>query len=97
MKKIAVIFFSAIAVTGFAQQRLSLSDAINTALKNSYDIQLVKNNLEISSINNNYRRCGRFAPCDRNNYNDNEQLTTINQKFAIRHVILNVAMLAPIT
>ena len=33
-----------------AQQTLTLSDAINIALKNSFDIQLAKNNLSISTI-----------------------------------------------
>jgi outer membrane protein len=81
MKKILVIFFSATCLTGFAQQRLSLADAISTALKNSYEIQLAKNTLEISSINNHIGVAGGL-PLVTGTANDNEQLTTINQKFA---------------
>jgi outer membrane protein len=81
MKKIAALFFLTIGITGSAQQRMSLSDAINTALKNSYDIQLAKNNLEISDINNNIGVAGGL-PTVNATANDNEQLTTINQKFA---------------
>jgi hypothetical protein len=36
-----------------AQKTLSLNEAIQTALKNSYDIQLVENNLAIAKNNNN--------------------------------------------
>jgi outer membrane protein len=81
MKRILVIFFSTICLTGFTQQRLSLEEAISIALKNSYDIQLAKNNLEVSSINNNIGVAGGL-PVVTGTANDNEQLTTINQKFA---------------
>jgi len=53
MKKALFIVLSAFAVKGYSQQNLSLADAIIIALKNSYDIQLAKTNLEISNINNN--------------------------------------------
>ena len=82
MKKIAVLFFLTTGITGFAQQKtLTLADAVNTALKNSYDIQLAKNNLEISGINNNNGTAGGL-PTVTATLNDNQQLTTINQKFA---------------
>ena len=81
MKRILVISFCTICLTGFSQQRLSLSDTISIALKNSYDIQFAKNNLEISSINNNIGIAGGL-PVVTGTANDNEQLTSINQKFA---------------
>jgi len=81
MKKILFISFCTICFTGFAQQRLSLTDAVNAALKNSYDIQLAKNNLEISSINNNIGIAGGL-PVVTGLATDNEQVTSINQKFA---------------
>ena len=81
MKKIGFLFFCFISLTGFAQQKMSLTDVINTALKNSYDIQLAKNNLEISSINNNIGIAGGL-PIVSGTASDNEQLTSINQKFA---------------
>jgi outer membrane protein len=81
MKKTVTFFFLLIGLTGIAQQRMSLSDAINTALKNSYDIQLVKNNLEITNINNDIGVAGGL-PVVTGTANDNEQITSINQKFA---------------
>lgn len=81
MKRILFISFCTVCFTGFAQQRLSLPEAINIALKNSYDIELAKNNLTISSINNNIGVAGGL-PVVTATANDNEQLTSINQKFA---------------
>lgn len=81
MKKTVTFFFLLIGITGFAQQRMSLSDAINTALKNSYDIQLAKNNVEITEINNHIGVAGGL-PVVNGTANDNEQITSINQKFA---------------
>lgn len=81
MKKIAVLLFLTTGITGFAQQKLSLTDAINTALQNSYDIQLAKNSVEISSINNHVGVAGGL-PLVSATGNDNEQVTSINQKFA---------------
>lgn len=81
MKRILIISFCTIALSGYSQQRLSLPDAVSIALKNSYDIQLAKNGLEISSINNHIGIAGGL-PVVNVTINDNEQLTTINQKFA---------------
>jgi outer membrane protein TolC len=81
MKRILIISFCTIGLSGYSQQRLLLPDAISIALKNSYDIQLAKNDLEISSINNHIGIAGGL-PVVNGTINDNEQLTTINQKFA---------------
>lgn len=82
MKKAVFLFSLAIAVTANAQERvLTLSEAINAALKNSYDIQLVKNNLEASTISNDYGVAGGL-PTVSGTASDNEQVTTINQKYA---------------
>ncbi len=80
MKKILTFCATLCFLSGYGQQNLSLSEAINTALKNSYDIQLAKNNLEISQVNNNIGVAGGL-PSVNGVANDNEQLTTINQKF----------------
>jgi outer membrane protein len=96
MKKTVTSFFLLIGLTGFAQQRMSLSDAINTALKNSYDIQLVKNNLEITNINNDIGIAGGL-PVVTGTANDNEQITSINQKFADPSRDTKRPMLPPIT
>lgn len=81
MKKIAVLLFLTTGITGFAQQKMSLTDAINTALQNSYDIKLAKNSIEISTINN-YIGVAGGLPVLNATGNDNEQVTSINQKFA---------------
>lgn len=80
MRKITVILCMITGVNLYAQQPLTLTDAINTALKNSYDIQLAKNNLEISNINNNIGVAGGL-PVVTSTVNDNEQMISINQKF----------------
>ncbi len=82
MKKIAALAFLAISITGFSQQKtLSLTEAVNTALKNSYDIQLAKNNLDITHINNDMGVAGGL-PTVSGTATDNEQITSINQKYA---------------
>jgi outer membrane protein TolC len=81
MKKLLLFLFSATALNGFAQQKITLIDAINIALKNSYDIQLAQNNIEISNISNTYGFAGGM-PIVSGTASDNEQVTSINQKFA---------------
>ncbi len=81
MRKIVNLFLLFISSGLFAQQPLTLNDAINLSLKNSYDIQLAKNNLEIAGINN-YIGIAGGLPVVTGNANDNEQITSINQKFA---------------
>jgi outer membrane protein len=63
-----------------AQKNLSLNEAIQTALKNSYDIQLVENNLSIAKNNNNIGVAGGL-PTITNTTTNNNTLTTINQTF----------------
>jgi outer membrane protein len=73
-----VTFF--LFVTAFAQN-LSLQDAIAIALKNSLDIKLVKNNLQISDINNNIGVAGGL-PLVSASGSDNEQSVNINQRIS---------------
>ena len=63
-----------------AQKTLSLNEAIQTALKNSYDIQLLENNLAIAKNNNNIGVAGGL-PTITNTTTNNNTLTTINQTF----------------
>ena len=81
MKKIATFFLLGIVFAGYSQQKLTLTEAVNTAVKNSYDIQLSKNNLEISGINNFIGVAGGL-PTVTGTANDNQQLTSISQKFS---------------
>ena len=80
MKIIVVILFF-ISVQSVAQQTLRLPEAINIALKNSLDIQVSKNNVEANTILNNYGVAGGL-PLVTGSATDNEQVTSINQKYS---------------
>ena len=85
MQKLTSLFlilcFLVLATTNAtAQKNLSLNEAIQTALKNSYDIQLVENNLAIAKNNNNFGVAGGL-PTITNNSSNNNTLTNINQTF----------------
>lgn len=73
---IGLLFFSLLTQ---AQEILRLTDAVNIALKNSLDIQVVKNRIEADSIRNNIGIAGGL-PLVTANINDNEQITSVNQK-----------------
>jgi outer membrane protein TolC len=60
-------------------QSLSLQDAINIALKKSLDLQLLKNNVEISEVNNNIGVAGGL-PVVTASAADNESSTNVNQE-----------------
>ena len=77
MKKVIIIFllFSTKAFT----QQLSLQDAINMALKKSYDIQIAKNVVDINKINNNLGIAGGL-PTVTATASDQESVVNINQK-----------------
>ena len=77
MKKVIIIFllFSTKAFT----QQLSLQDAINMALKKSYDIQIAKNVVDINKINNNIGVAGGL-PTVTATASDQESVVNINQK-----------------
>lgn len=80
-KLILLVFLGTVSAQfGYSQNRLSLSDALAIALKNSYNIQLAKNNVEIATINN-YVGVAGGLPTVTAAVNDVENITTINQKF----------------
>lgn len=60
-------------------QTLSLQDAISIALKNSLDIEVLKNNVEINSINN-YIGVAGGLPLITGSVGDNEQVSNVHQK-----------------
>lgn len=81
MKKWLLVLLIVAAVSQVnAQQKLTLDNAISIALKNSYDVELVRNQLAISNINNNPGVAGAL-PTVNLNASDNEQIISINQKF----------------
>jgi outer membrane protein TolC len=64
-----------------AQKTLTLTDAVKTALQNSYDVQLVENNLAISKNNNNIGVAGAL-PTIAANANDNKTNSILQQQYA---------------
>ena len=74
---ISIVFFS---ISSFTQE-LRLHDAVSIALKNSYGIQIGKNNVDIATINNSYGIAGGL-PFVVGTGSVNEQLTSIRQEYA---------------
>ncbi|HYM94501.1 MAG TPA: TolC family protein [Chitinophagaceae bacterium] len=72
---LSIIFFQ---TAGFSQ-KLDLQDAISIALKNSLDLQVLKNNVEITNINNHIGVAGGL-PIVTGTLSDNEQASNITQK-----------------
>jgi outer membrane protein len=86
MKKgIFIALFTIITLAG-SSQLLKLEDAVNIALKNSLDIQLLKNNQNIADINNHIGVAGGL-PTVTANAADNEQITNVDQKLNTGTVI----------
>ena len=73
---IIVIFLTRVAASG---QSLTLQDAINIALKKNLDLQLLKNNVEISRVNNHIGVAGGL-PVVTASGSDIEQSTNVNQR-----------------
>ncbi len=78
-KTVFLIFALTLPFIGNAQQQFTLRNAIDTALRNNFDIQIAKNYVEIARINNTYGNAGGL-PNVSANASDNGSLSTINQK-----------------
>lgn len=59
--------------------RLSLDEAVATALKNSYEIQIAKNNVQANTLFNNYGIAGGL-PVIAGSLSNTEQITSVKQK-----------------
>ncbi|MDE3145267.1 MAG: TolC family protein, partial [Bacteroidota bacterium] len=81
MKRLIIIFLLTAQIFGYAQNNLTLSDAVNIALKNSPGIKIAKNNLNITNINNDYGVAGGL-PSITVNGNDNQQYISLNQSLS---------------
>lgn len=79
MKKYLLVICSFWLTTSLFSQTLTLPDAVNIALKNSLDIEVLKNNVEVANINNHISIAGG-RPTVTATINDNEQITNVNQK-----------------
>jgi len=81
MRKLIVsVVLLGVSLAGGAQDVLRLTDAVNIALKNSLDIQLAKNDLEANTLRNHIGIAGGL-PLVTGSVTDNEQISSINQKF----------------
>jgi len=81
MKQLFLFILTAFfAKISFAQE-LRLHDAVSIALKNSFNLQIGKNNVDIAAINNNYGIAGGL-PYVVGTASDNQQITSIVQKYS---------------
>jgi outer membrane protein len=79
-----IIFLTLLTAPAFSQQvadslRITLDEAIAIALKNSYEIQIAKNNVDANTIMNNYGVAGGL-PLVAASLSNTEQITDVNQK-----------------
>ena len=75
-----VVIILSLGVNANAQQKITLKDAIQIALKNSYDIKLVENTVAISKNNNDYGVAGAL-PTVTATGNDNKTSSTLQQQY----------------
>jgi outer membrane protein TolC len=78
MKKI-ILFILILPLLSRGQAVLSLKNAIDSTLRNSFDIRIAGNNAEVSKINNSYGVAGGL-PTVTAGLNDNQSLTNVYQK-----------------
>lgn len=81
MKKFVLFFSILFPFSVFAQQQLTLEMAIDSALKNNFDIRIARNNAEINKINNNYGIAGGL-PSINAAVSDNASLYNIHQEYS---------------
>jgi len=81
MKRLLIVLTAVVFLTNGYAQTLRLEDAINIALKNSLDIQLARNGVSSATVLNNYGVAGGLPTVSATG-SDNEQITSINQKFS---------------
>ncbi len=81
MKKVLIYVFLLLPDITGAQVSLTLSNAIDSALKNNFDIQIAKNNTEINKINNTFGVAGGL-PSVNITAVDNNSLYNLNQKLS---------------
>jgi outer membrane protein TolC len=81
MNRVVTVIVLLLIIQAGYSQRLSLSDAIDIALRNSMNIRIGKNNTDIAAINNSYGMAGGL-PLVTATASDNEQVTNINQQYS---------------
>jgi len=76
-----VVLILAQSLSANAQQKLTLKDAIQIALKNNYDIKLVENTVAISKNNNDYGVAGALPSVSATG-SENLTSSTLQQQYA---------------
>lgn len=79
MKKIIIYIALFLPLIGFAQPTITLKSAIDTTLKNSFDIQIASNNFEITKTNNTFGVAGGL-PTLNLNVSENQSYISVNQE-----------------
>ncbi len=97
-KSILLLGLAFVNVGLWAQEALSLFDAIGMGLENNYALKVVKNNEKIAGINNTWGNTSLMPTLDfsasvRENFNDNEtenyREQTITPEISLRWVLFN--------
>ncbi len=71
------VFFAFLSQAAFSQETLTLTRAIELGLKNNFDIQITKQNIDIAANNNNWGQAGRYPTI---NLSLNQNNTVIQRK-----------------
>ena len=79
MKNLYFLLLLLLPFSGVAQPLITLKNAIDTTLINSFDIRIAGNNVEISKINNTYGVAGGL-PLISASATDNQSISKVNQK-----------------
>jgi outer membrane protein len=86
LKKISIAIFMLASASAFAQQGITLQQAIEAGLKNSFDIQLARNNEEIAKNNASYGNAG-FLPGVSINAAQSNSINNTHQEYSSGQVI----------
>lgn len=70
-----------ISATIYAQDKLTLEDAIRLGLKNNYDVQIARNDMDVSKVNNSWATSGAY-PTAVAGLTGNTSAVSIEQKFS---------------
>jgi outer membrane protein TolC len=79
MKNLYFLLLFFLPFLGVAQPLISLKNAIDTTLINSFDIRIAANNVEISKVNNTFGVAGGL-PLVTATATDNQSVSNVNQK-----------------
>ena len=79
MKKLYFYLLFLLPALGAAQPAISLKNAIDTTLANSFEIKIAKNTVAYSTVNNSFGVAGGL-PTLNASVTDNESVTNVNQQ-----------------